>query len=103
MKRRARSKYEIYQMCPFHCSNKGVAWPLFPLFVKNAYLYGDLQEEVYQHVSGFDNYAKKANVCRLHQAIVGLKQALRAWFAKLEEAMQTGGFRTKAESALFIK
>lgn len=45
----------------------------------------------------------KPNVCRLHQAIVGLKQAPRAWFAKLEEAMQTGGFRTKAESALFIK
>lgn len=48
-------------------------WPLYPLFVKNAFLYGDLQEEVYMSLPpGFDN-SEKPNVCRLHQAIVGLK------------------------------
>lgn len=65
-------------------------WPLYQLFVKNAFLYGDLQEEVYMSLPpGFDNSAKP-NVCRFHQAIVG---APRAWFAKLSETMQTGGFR----------
>ena len=49
--------------------------------VKNAFLNGDLSEEVYMQPS-FGLSVDSNKVCHLRRALYGLKQASRVWFAK---------------------
>jgi hypothetical protein len=49
---------------------------LHAIDVKNAYLYGDLDEEIYMtQPRGFEIPRKEHLVCQLKQALYGLKQA----------------------------
>ncbi|OIS98281.1 putative mitochondrial protein [Nicotiana attenuata] len=59
-------------------------WPLYQLDIKNAFLYGDLEEEVYmEQPPGFVAQGESSGlVCRLHMSLYGLKQSIRAWFAE---------------------
>ena len=71
--------------------------------VKNAFLNGDLAEEVYMHPPpGYEHPPHK--VCRLRRALYGLKQAPRAWFAKFSCIVSQQGFVPSAyDSALFLR
>uniref|UniRef100_A0A2N9G938 Reverse transcriptase Ty1/copia-type domain-containing protein n=1 Tax=Fagus sylvatica TaxID=28930 RepID=A0A2N9G938_FAGSY len=78
-------------------------WKLFQMDVKNAFLNGDLSEEVYmQPPPGLSHPPDK--VCRLRRALYGLKQAPRAWFAKFSSTVSRLGFSISSyDSALFLR
>ncbi|KAK9105083.1 hypothetical protein Scep_021927 [Stephania cephalantha] len=71
--------------------------------VKNAFLNGDLKEEVYMCLP--PGYAHSPNqVCLLRQALYGLKQAPHAWFVKFSFATTKFGFTSRSHnSALFTR
>jgi hypothetical protein len=70
--------------------------------VKNAFLHGDLHEEVYMYPPpGVD--APSGHVCHLRRALYGLKQAPRAWFERFASVIQATGFTpSDHDPALFI-
>jgi len=78
-------------------------WSLRQLDVKNAFLHGVLQEEVYMHQPpGHVDPKRLGYVCKLDKAIYGLKQAHRAWHARLCEKLESLGFTSsKADASLF--
>ena len=79
-------------------------WSITQLDVKNAFLHGDLKEEVFMiQPPGFEDRAKPNHVCSLKKALYGLKQALRAWFDKFSNYLLEYGFMcSKADPSLFV-
>src|SRR5258708_30005626 len=79
-------------------------WTISGVDVKNAYLYGNLDEEIYmeQHaeflVQNLEHF-----VIRLKKALYGLKQAGLAWWRTLRDSMKDLGFKgLKSDAGLFI-
>ena len=52
------------------------SWPLFQLDIKNAFLHGDLTEEVYmEQLPGFVAQGESGLVCWLRRSLYGVKQS----------------------------
>ena len=79
-------------------------WPLRQLDVRNAFLHGTLQEEVYmQQPPGYVHPDHPNLVFKLHKSLYGLKQAPRAWFESFTSQLLHLGFTaSSADSSLFI-
>lgn len=79
-------------------------WPLRQLDVNNAFLQGNLTEEVYMsQPPGFVDKDNPGFVCRLKKAIYGLKQAPRAWYTELKTFLLSVRFKySLSDTSLFI-
>ncbi|KAE8722590.1 hypothetical protein F3Y22_tig00013960pilonHSYRG00315 [Hibiscus syriacus] len=79
-------------------------WTLLQMDVFNAFLQGDLSEEVYMQLpEGFYSQGEMI-ACRLQKSLYGLKQASRQWNMKLTEALVSAGYvQSKYDYSLFIK
>ena len=76
-------------------------WSLYQMDVKNSFLHGELQEEVYMRPPLGYTQVEQGMVCKLHKAIYGLKQSPRAWYAKLSSVLENAGFiRSNADSSV---
>ncbi|CAN1170240.1 Retrovirus-related Pol polyprotein from transposon TNT 1-94 [Linum perenne] len=80
-------------------------WPLYQLDVKNAFLNGKLEEEVYMAPPpGFEKRLGEGKVCKLQKSLYGLKQSPRAWFERFGRAIKEFGFyQSQADHTLFFK
>jgi hypothetical protein len=80
-------------------------WPLHQLDVKNAFLHGDLQEEVYMEMPpGFVRPETKGKVCRLKKSLYGLKQSPRAWFDRFRQVVCGMGYgQCNGDHTLFYR
>ena len=65
-------------------------WHISGLDIKTAFLYGELDEELYmEQPEGFKDPKNKNKVMHLKKAIYGLKQAALAWWKALDKSMAT--------------
>ena len=80
-------------------------WKLWQLDIKNAFLHGELDREIYMNQpKGFESATNPNHVCKLRKALYGLKQAPRAWYGKIAEFLTQSGYSVAhANLSLFIK
>ncbi|KAJ8127933.1 hypothetical protein O1611_g5703 [Lasiodiplodia mahajangana] len=77
-------------------------WDVDHLDVKTAFLYGDIDGDVYMHLPpGFEQLGK---ICKLRKALYGLKQSPRIWYNLLSKVLlELGWTRSRLDEALFYK
>jgi len=79
-------------------------WPLHQFDVKNTFLHGELEEEVYMDLPPrYTTSTDTKVVYKLQRALYGLKQSPRAWFGRFSMAMRKYGFKqSNSDHTLFI-
>ncbi|GKC56600.1 putative RNA-directed DNA polymerase [Tanacetum coccineum] len=77
---------------------------LFSIAAKNAFLQGELKEEVYMEAPpGFSQHFKHGEVCKLKKSLYGLKQLPRAWFGRFTLAMKKYGYKqSNSDHTIFL-
>ena len=80
-------------------------WPLQQFDVKNAFLHGDLEEEVYMEIpEGLEEDYEGKKVCQPKKALYGLKQSPRAWFGRFATSMKSMNYiQSQGDHTLFVK
>lgn len=80
-------------------------WPLHQFDIKNAFLHGDLEEDIYMDIpSDYSPSSQPGLVCRLEQSLYGLKQSSRAWFGRFSVAMKRYGYvQSNSNHTLFLR
>lgn len=79
-------------------------WGVHHMDVKSAFLNADLKEEVYVwQPPGFAVPGEEGKVYRLRKALYGLRQAPRAWNAKLDATLKEMGFQQSTHEAAMYR
>lgn len=84
-------------------------WSLTQMDVSNAFLHGDLDEEIYMRLP--QGYTPPPGVvlphnpvCRLRKSLYGLKQASRQWYKRFSSVLLGANFiQSPADNTLFVK
>jgi hypothetical protein len=86
---------KISSICILISLAANLNWPLFQLDIKNAFLHGDLHEEVYmEEPPGFVAQREyQSCVFKLKKALYDLKQSPWAWFGKFSEVVMEFGLK----------
>ena len=91
------------------CLALKMKWKLAQLDIANAFLNGDLDEEIYMKLPpGYSELTGESvsptAVCRLHKSIYGLKHASRQWFLKFSTTLKSLGFvKGHGDHTMFVR
>ena len=78
-------------------------WTISGLDIRNTYLYGKLDEEIYmEQPEGFCVLNLEHHVIRLKKALYDLKHAGLAWWQMLRDSMKVLGFEGLISNAGFL-
>ena len=80
-------------------------WPLHQFDINNAFLNGELEEEVFMILPpGFCKEEEETGVYKLKKSIYGLKQSPRAWFDRFAKVIKNQGCQQgHLDHTLFFK
>jgi len=79
-------------------------WHLHQLDVNNAFLHGELQEDVYMIIPLGVPQAHPNQVCKLHKSLYGLYQASRKWYEKHNSILLQNNYtQASSDHSLFTK
>ena len=83
---------KLTSVCLFISLVASYDWDLHRLNIKNIFLHGDLQEEVYmEQPPGFVPQGEIGKICHLRKTLYGLKQSPHVWFGKFNQTVETFG------------
>ena len=68
------------------------SWRLHQIDVKNAFLHGDLKEEIYLKLPSGMTTSSPHDVYKLRRSLYGLKQAPHTWFEKFHSTLLSFSF-----------
>ncbi|RVX02271.1 Retrovirus-related Pol polyprotein from transposon RE1 [Vitis vinifera] len=80
-------------------------WSLHQFDIKNAFLNGELKEEVFMTLPpGFCKEKEETRVCKLKKSLYGLKQSPRAWFDRFAKVIKNQGYQQgQSDHTMFFK
>jgi len=80
-----------------------MGWKINHMDVKTTFLNGVIEEEVYiEKPKGFEKFYRESHVCRIKQALYGLKQVPHAWYTRIDNYLTSLGFtNSEADANLY--
>ncbi|QHO56628.1 Retrovirus-related Pol polyprotein [Arachis hypogaea] len=79
-------------------------WPIYQLDVNNAFLHGDLSEDVYTTLLPGISSSHSNQCCKLLKSLYSLRQSSHMWYEKLSKLLISYGYQqTLSDYSLFVK